>query len=475
MRSSIRQQATRREFLQLVGGSTAALTLGDLGIAHAANLLAPDSVTDYALTAAPTRVSLGSRNVSTIGFNESLPGPLLRTTEGDRLHVDVNNNLSTSTTIHWHGIPIVNKMDGVPGLTQSPIRSGSTFTYDFKVPVSGTYWYHSHSSAQLDRGMYGPLIVDPKREPLSYDREVVLVLDDWRDGIGKRSHALLSLYECQTGFERHTAEAGRPPVEPASFPYHLINGKAAQNPTQISVNRGEVVRFRIINAGSATVYRVALAGHRMRVTHADGQPVAPVDVDALDIGMAERYDVLVHANHPGVWQLAAQPSARGPLARAIVRYNGSSGAAPPAHFKPKQLKGKVLKYGMLRTSGGYGIPSGKPDMTMYVSLRSRFGAFYMTFNGRVLPVDQPLHIPRNTHVRFIITNASGQIHPMHLHGHFFQLANGTGNGPMKDTVNVNPSQSFTVDWIANNPGKWVFHCHNLYHMLNGLMNVISIT
>jgi FtsP/CotA-like multicopper oxidase with cupredoxin domain len=199
-----------------------------------------------------------------------------------------------------------------------------------------------------------------------------------------------------------------------------------------------------------------------------------VDVDALDIGMAERYDVLVHATHPGVWQLAADPNTPGPIARAVVRYSDASGSAPPAGFKPKGLKGKVLGYRMLRSAGGYGMPSGKPDMTVGIGLNSRFGAFYMTFNGQVLPADQPMHIPRGNHVRFVITNSSPQVHPMHLHGHFFQLSNGTGNGPMKDTATIAPSQKMTVDWIADNPGKWVFHCHNLYHMLNGLMNVIAI-
>jgi FtsP/CotA-like multicopper oxidase with cupredoxin domain len=474
MRDPIRQTATRRNFLQLAGGGAAALVLGDLGIAHATGLLSPEAVSTYAVTADSMRANLGTRTVSTIGFNDSLPGPLLRVTEGQRLHVDVTNNLNASTTIHWHGIPIVNKMDGVPGLTQPPIASGGTFSYDFKVPVSGTYWYHSHSGSQNDRGMYGPLIADARSETLSYDREVILVIDDWRDGIGKASRELLSLYECHTGFERRPLAQGHPPEEPTQYPLHLINGKAAGNPQQISVKAGEVVRFRIINAGAATIYRVATGGHRMRVTHADGQPVVPVDVDALDIGMAERYDVLVHANHSGVWQFAAVPSSRGPLARAVVRYNGSTGAAPPAGFRPKELKGKVLGYRMLRTNGGYGIPSGKPDMQVYVGLNSRFGSFYITFNGRVLPVDQPFHVPRNTHARFIINNNSAQVHPMHLHGHFFQLANGTGNGPMKDTLILAPSQTYTVDWVANNPGKWMFHCHNLYHMLNGLMNIISV-
>jgi FtsP/CotA-like multicopper oxidase with cupredoxin domain len=285
---------------------------------------------------------------------------------------------------------------------------------------------------------------------------------------------LTSLYECQLGFTQHSVERGGPPPEPVSYPLHLINGRSALSPTQVTVKRGEVVRLRLINAGSATAYRVALAGHTMRVTHADGQPVKPVDVDTLEIGMAERYDVLVQADHPGVWQLAAVPSSPGPIARAVFKYDGAGGATPPAGHKPRELKGKLLGYRMLRDAGGYGRPSGKPDVTMNVTLNSRFGAFFLLFNGRPIDANTPLHVSRNAHVRFVITNNSAQIHPMHLHGHFFQVNNGTGNGPMKDTLTLTPSQKYSVDWIADNPGLWVFHCHNLYHMLNGLMHTIKV-
>lgn len=468
---------SRREFLQLLGGGAAALTVGDVGIARAAEYFRPSASASYVLNVAPFRADLGGGNrVSTIGFNDTLPGPLLRLKQGERLRAKVTNGLSAGgTSVHWHGIPLINKMDGVPGLTQKPIAPGADFQYDFKVPVAGTYWYHSHSAAQSDRGVYGPLIVDAASEELSYDREVVLVLDDWRDGMGRRASGLASLCECQLGFTQHSVQRGAPPAEPTSYPLHIINGRAPAAPTQVTLKRGETVRLRIINAGSATVYRIALGGHTMRVTHADGQPVKPVDVETLDIGMAERYDVLIHANHPGVWQFAAQPSSVGPIARAVFRYDGAQGATPPAGYKPKQLKGKRLTYRMLRAAGDYGRPRGKPDISMDLTLDSRFGAFFILFNGRALDAGTPLHIPRNSHVRFNITNNSVQIHPMHLHGHFFQVNNGTGNGPMKDTLMLTPSQRYTVDWMANNPGLWVIHCHNLYHMLNGMMHTLKVS
>lgn len=469
------REHTRREFIQALAGGATAVALGDLGIARAAEYLRLSTSESYSLDASAMRVDLGGRTVSTIGFSGSLPGPLLRATEGGRIQVQVNNHLKAGTSVHWHGIPIVNKMDGVPHLTQPPIAPGAAFNYDFKVPVSGTYWYHSHSGAQNDRGMYGPLIVDARNETLAYDREVVLVLDDWRDGMGGKAYQLDSLYECQLGFAHHTQQAGQPPAEPQSYPLHIVNGRGPTSPTEVTVKRGEVIRLRLINAGAATTYRVTLDGHTMRVTHADGQPVVPVDVQALDIGMAERYDVLVHANHPGVWQFAARPSSPGHIARAVFRYDGSHAARPSATYVPRSLKGKLLHIGMLRQKGAYGVPHGNPQMNVEITLNSRFGAFYLTFNGRIMDAATPFPIPRNTRVRFKVYNNSSQIHPMHLHGHFFQVNNGTGNGPMKDTIIIAPSQTYTLDWVADNPGLWMYHCHNLYHMLNGLMHTLKIS
>jgi multicopper oxidase len=483
MESHSRAALSRGSFLKYAGAGIGVMTVGDLGLAHATGLLDRGSQGGVSLTldVGPMHANLGSRTVSTIGFNTMLPGPELRLTEGGRVEALVRNHLAQSTSVHWHGIPIINRMDGVPALTQPPIAPNTSFQYSFKIPVSGTYWYHSHSFAQLDRGMYGPLIVQPKRETLQYDREYTIILDDWRDGVGKAGHLVEQLYECAVdirGPEQHVA-AGIAPgqaIEPTRYPYHLMNGRTAQAPVQLVIKRGDVVRLRIINAAAATTYRVALAGHRMRVVHADGQPVQPVDVDSLDIGMAERYDVLIYGVNPGVWQLAGFPSSPGPLARAVVRYQGHHGKAPPAKAIPATMNSQVLSYRMLKTAGGYGIPpSGKPDQTVAITLNSRFGAFYLTVNGQVADVSRPLQIARGSHVRFTVLNDSIQLHPMHLHGHFFQLANGTGQGPMKDTLIIAPSEQYTFDWVANNPGLWMYHCHNLYHMLNGLMHVVHVS
>lgn len=471
-----RRELTRGEFLRLAAVGTGA-ALADLGIARAADLgLHADTRVDYTLNARTMRVNLGGRTGTTMGFNNLLPGPEIRLKRGDTLHAAVNNELSESTSVHWHGMPIVNRMDGVPGLTQKPIAPGASFLYKWKAPVSGTYWYHSHSSTQNDRALYGPLIIDDPQEQLHYDREHVLVLDDWRD-VARTLDTRDDLYECYpAGLSDRPDVVLNAPAAPDRYPLYLINGRPPNAPAQFQVKKGDVVRLRIINAGAATVFRVAIDGHRMRVTHTDGQAVKPVDVDVLEIGMAERYDVLVYATNPGTWQIAAWVNGFGVTARALLHYTGSRAHWPGPTYQPPQMTRTLLTYPMLQAASGVPTPQGKPDLIMPVELKSRYGAFWLTWNGQIADSTTPIPIPLNKHIRLIFkNNGSSVVHPMHLHGNFFQVMTGTGSGPMKDTIRVYPFESYTVDWMSTNPGLWMLHCHNLYHMLAGMMLIFNVS
>lgn len=138
---------------------------------------------EYALRAAPVEFEAGDRVISTWGYEGGMPGPEIRVQEGDTLRVRARNELPENTTVHWHGLPVESPMDGVPGLSQRPIGPGEEFVYEFVVPDAGTYMYHSHVGLQLDRGLYGPLVVEPKKEDLDFDREYTLAFDDWLDGV----------------------------------------------------------------------------------------------------------------------------------------------------------------------------------------------------------------------------------------------------------------------------------------------------
>ncbi len=184
---------SRREFLKAAGLGAGALVLGGCGALTSqdrptggARTTGGGRVTEYSLETAPMEFELGGRRLQTWGYNGVVPGPEIRIKQGEALRVRVDNRLPEGTTIHWHGQPIVNDMDGVPDITQPPIESGEEFVYEFVVPAAGTYFYHSHVGLQLDRGVYGPLIVEPEQETVSYDREFTLMLDDWLDGVDGR-------------------------------------------------------------------------------------------------------------------------------------------------------------------------------------------------------------------------------------------------------------------------------------------------
>jgi FtsP/CotA-like multicopper oxidase with cupredoxin domain len=435
---------------------------------------------------------VGGRKVQTWGYNGGVPGPEIRVSEGDTLRVNVLNRLPADTTIHWHGLPVPNAMDGVPHITQPPIESRKEFTYEFVVPTAGTYVYHSHVGLQLDRGLYGPLIVEPKKEELDYDREYILLLDDWLDGVSGTPEDTLKALQASGGgmgggmmggsgggMMGGRGQGGLGSSGGVDYPLYLINGRAPNEPETLKIRRREKARLRLINPAGETTSRFAVGGHRLTVTHSDGQPVEPVEVDAVRIGPGERYDVIVEANNPGVWQVAAAPEGKTGLARAILRYEeGSQSSLPPTSSRPKELSGRVLSYGELRTTREVTFPSdglfGGPDRTLELTLSGGMGDYVWTIDGQAYPDADPLEVSKGEWVRFHLTNQSMMAHPMHLHGHFFQLQNGTGRGPFKDTVLVEPHMGeATIDFVADNPGDWFFHCHIIYHMESGMARVLS--
>src|SRR5829696_2566172 len=506
----MRERATsfsRRKFLGLVGASAGGLVLGGCNLLPGSQRSLPKTphasqtgnVREHTLKATPLEFELGGRRVQTWGYNEGVPGPEIRVTEGDTLRVRVRNNLPADTTIHWHGLPIVNAMDGVPNVTQPPIKSGEEFLYEFVVPVAGSYMYHSHVGLQFDRGLYGPLIVEPKKEELSYDREYTLTLDDWLDGVSGTPEDALSELQSRGGGMgggmggmgprggggmgprggRMGPGGGMSGLGGISYPFYLVGGHSAEDPLTFEVRRGERIRLRLLNPSSHTTFRVAVSGHTLTVTHSDGMPVEPVEVDAVRIGEGERYDVIVEANNPGVWQFAVAPEGKNGLARAILRYEESGQSSPPpAGSRPQELSGRLLSYGELRTKREESFPSdglfGGPDRTLDLTLSGGMGNYVWTIDGQAYPDADPLEVSKGEWVRFHLTNQSMMAHPMHLHGHFFQLLNDMGRGPFKDTVLVEPHMGeATFDFVTDNPGDWFFHCHIIYHMESGMARVVS--
>jgi len=318
-------------------------------------------IREYTIEAVEAEIELAGRRVRTFTDGGQVPGPELRVREGETLRVLLENRLPEPTTIHWHSIPVPNAMDGVPEVTQPAVPPGERYLYEFPVPVPGTYFYHTHVGLQLDRGLVGALIVEPGHEELAYDREVVLVLDDWLDGIaGTPEEVLRQLVDAGHGghgmghgampggsmpgmgtMPGMAGTSGEPPeVEPdLVYPLYVVNGRPLEHPFEFVGKRGDLLRLRLVNAASATIFRVALAGHRFTVVQADGQPIEPLEGDALRIGMGERYDLLVRLDNPGIWPLVAWAEGTDRAAQAVLRYEGASGQVPARVTRPRELSG----------------------------------------------------------------------------------------------------------------------------------------
>jgi multicopper oxidase len=280
------------------------------------------------LTAQSAGIDLGGPVAHTEAFGTGLPGPVIRANVNDELAITVTNRLDHPMSLHCHGVAMRNDMDGVEPATPN-IEAGRQFTYRFSPPHSGTYWAHPHySGLDTDYGLYLPLIIDDPTEPGRYDAEWIVMLDDWTDGVG---HTPQEIYDNlhSMGQKGLMTGLGNSPLLGSNagnvrYPYYLINGRIPAAPSSFTAKPGQRIRVRFINAGADTAFRVALAGHSMTVTHTDGFPVVHTDVDALLLGMGERYDVLVTAGE-GVFPLVALAEGKDAQCRALL--STSSGSA----------------------------------------------------------------------------------------------------------------------------------------------------
>ncbi|MFJ3639813.1 multicopper oxidase family protein [Streptomyces sp. NPDC090108] len=461
------------------------------------------------LTAGVSTLDLGGRQVRTWAYHDSLPGPLVRVTAGDVLSLTLSNRLPATTTLHSHGIRLRCDMDGVPGLTQREIPSGSDFNYRFTVPHPGTYLIHSHVGMQPDRGLYAAFVVDDPKERLAYDKEWIVVLDDWLDGVDSSTpdkvldqlkpgvgggmdmgmgmgmgpagggsaspHASHSHKAAPAGPDRRLrrsfsrllhSEAGS-----VDFPFYLANGRTPSHPTMFRCRPGDRVRIRFINAGSDTAFRVALGGHSMTVTHTDGYPVVHRQTDALIIGMAERYDVIVTAKD-GVFPLVALAEGKTGQAMAVLRTDKGR-TVPPATVRPAELDGQLVLARRLEPDPSVALPEREPDRQLRIRVTGGMEKYDWGFDHQAYDVRQRHPIRAGERVRLTLINATDMWHPLHLHGHTYALAGLDSAGARKDTAIVLPHRKLVVDFDADNPGLWMLHCHNQYHSEGGMMTVLG--
>lgn len=456
---------TRRSFFGLVGGSAAGLALPSMfTTARAADGF-------LVLTAGRSRHALAeSETVSELWtYNGSLPGPEIRVRRGERVRVRLVNELDVPTSIHWHGIRIANAMDGVTGLTQDPVPPGETFEYDFVAPDAGTYWYHAHTRSwnQVARGLYGPLIVEEPAGPFDRANDLTLVLDDWR----LDENDVLDV--ASIGSLRDWSHAGR------LGNWLTVNGRSRPD---FSLRGGEPGRIRLINASNARILEIDPNRIGARVLAYDGQPLPdPLTVNgrSLPIGPAQRVDLVVmpEAGEDFVLEEMSQDQPL-PFARFSVKDNGTqAGSIPalPSNDLPEPDLGAANIVQLVMTGGAMG----RLDDIVYEGRKQEREDFRRTgqvwaFNGVANRTETPLFsVKRGQSVVVEMLNDTAWPHAIHTHGHHFRVLAGEGGSPdevgaWRDTVLIDPRQSARIGFVADNPGKWLLHCHMLEHAAAGM-------
>jgi len=315
------------------------------------------------LAISETRFILDGRTAMAMTINGTIPGPVIRLKEGQDVTLRVTNQLTETTSIHWHGLLLPPEMDGVPGVSFGGIEPGTTFTYHFPVRQSGTYWFHSHSGGQEFLGMYAPMIIDPQEpEPFQYDRDYVVMLSDWTFEPPESALANLKKLNGYYNFQKRTAREffadiarsgllptlanylswDRMRMDPTDFAdvtgytfTYLMNGLSPNGNWTGVFQPGERVRLRFIDAASMTFYDVRIPGLKMTIVQADGQNVQPVVVDEFRIGPAETYDVIVEPVGERVYTIFAETMDRSGFARGtLATSQGMSGEVPERRPRP---------------------------------------------------------------------------------------------------------------------------------------------
>jgi FtsP/CotA-like multicopper oxidase with cupredoxin domain len=373
-------------------------------------------------------------------YGGTTPGTEIRVQEGNTLRVHLKNELPEPTTIHWHGIPLPNPMDGVPGVTQNAVQPGQSFTYEFKVNHPGTYLYHSHqqSAIQVDKGLFGALIVEEKNK--SYDRDHVVIFD--RFG---------------------------------------ISGKIGSYIPTLKVKNGERIRVRFINIGRST-YGIYVNDTDYKVTHTDGQPINEPGIlnnHIVPIGPGERYDIEFTADSRKNTYISR--TFNGSISSAttvFLEYEGvNKTTAPNVEDLPSTVSEvDMTRYGKTKSSNYDQTTPYNVEYTMELGSKNHDTEY--TINDKVYPHDfDPVKVEEGDKVKVTISNPSNEDHPMHLHGHFFEILSKNGQliegSPLiKDTVNVKPNETYEIAFTADNPGHWMFHCHKLNHAAAGMVTKV---
>jgi FtsP/CotA-like multicopper oxidase with cupredoxin domain len=425
----------------------------------------------YALRIAPSKLEIAPGIVvDTIGYNGQVPGPILRVREGLPVTIDVTNQTADADIVHWHGLAIDSHSDGAMEEGSPMIPAGGTLRYRFTPRPAGTRWYHTHAPAGTNlsvgtyTGQFGFLLVEGRQDPGHYDQEIFLAVHHWEP----------SFVPMVETMREASANAPLTSGSDVGFKYATVNQHMLGAGEPIRVKRGQRVLMHLLNASATENVVLALSGHTFKVIAMDGNSVpSPVAVESLSLAVAERVDAIVEMNSPGVWVLGSTlAKSRAMGLGIVVEYAGAIGT-PVWRDLPS------IEWDYSHFASPAKAP--EPDETFTLTFRdigpmngSQFDTW--TINNQSWPKIEPLRVHQGRRYRMVFRNGSGDQHPMHLHRHTFEITRvGTRefSGLRKDVVNIMPLDSVAVDFVADNPGDTLLHCHQALHMDFGFMQLMK--
>ncbi len=399
-------------------------------------------------------------------------------TEGQEFNARVMNETKVPISMHWHGLILPNDQDGVPGITQpGPIQPGAYQDFHFKLVQSGTYWMHTHFGLTAQQQLDAPFIITAPNGPYKNAQNVVMFLSDFSfrspEMIDKQLHQGMKMDKDMSGMQMDHG----PDLNDVKYDAFLTNYQTLQSPSITTVKPGATVRLRIINAAAASNFFIHLGKLTGTVIATDGQAIKPVKGSTFSMSEAQRLDIIVHIPNTAKqsYPILAQGEGTNLQTGLILATPGAT--VPQLSMTAVTTAGAIDPLQDTRFHAVNPLPVKPITRKILVTLQGNMQQYEWMINGQQWPHVTPLMVKKGDRVEITIINETGMAHPMHLHGHVFQVTSVNGkvikDGPLRDTVFVPANGKVTIIFDANNPGVWMFHCHILYHSENGMMTVVQ--
>jgi FtsP/CotA-like multicopper oxidase with cupredoxin domain len=447
------------------------------------------------LRAETRQIVVHGRAATVYGIRQRDDTPGLVTDIGKEFAVRLENRLAEPTLIHWHGLTPPSDQDGVPDLSQPALLPGKSYDYRFPLHRSGTYWMHSHVGLQEAQLLAAPLIIHDHVDKAADEQEVVILLHDFSfrrpeeilEGLRKGAGPIIGMDMSDNGSMSHMgsmagmgAMAGMSheggmsmDLNDIDFDAYLANDRTLDDPEVVKVERGGRIRLRIINAAASTGFWIDLGELEGEVIAVDGDAIEPVRDRIFPMTMAQRLDIRLRLpDAVQSYPILARREGDGLRTGILLAPPGAAVRKMPAATDDKAPPLDLTFESRLRAARP--LPMRKADRTITIDLAGNMQGYVW----HLLESDQPAapKVRAGERVEIVLQNRTMMAHPMHLHGHRFQLVaiGGTRSpGAIRDTVLVPPMKSVTIAFDADNPGRWAFHCHHLFHMMTGMMSTLT--